>query len=98
MATIAKPIKLPTASGNVVGLSTTGYVSISGIAGIETGGFPVTAVIRSGGSTGPVVTTVNCAASGAATGTGFAHPVQCTAPLYCQIIGTGVLDGAVHVL
>ena len=99
----ARPLKLPTSSGNVTdGLPTAGidFITITAIAGVETGGTnTVTAVLRSGGATGPVIASVTCAAGAAGTGaTPINHPVKANAPLYCEIIGSGTLDGSVHVL
>lgn len=99
----SRVIKLPTASGNVGnGLPTdTGhYVNITGLVGLETGGTnPVSVVIRQGGSTGTVVATLTCATSSVgASATPINAPVKVNTPVYCQLIGTGTFDGAIHII
>jgi hypothetical protein len=102
-STISRPIKLPTASGNVGGglpTDTAHVVEISAIAAVETGGTnPVTAVLRQGGATGVVVATISCATSSAGTQpTPINIPVAVQTPVYCQIVGSGTIDGSVHII
>jgi hypothetical protein len=92
----ATPVPLPAASGLFGPVSTTGYVTITGIAAVETGGSAVVAVvIREGSVSGTVVVAISLAASGAVTE--HVEPVKCNKQMYCQLIGSGVPAGSVHV-
>lgn len=97
------PLKLPTTSGNVgdgLPTSTTDFIDVTGLAGVETGGSnSVSVVLRSGGSTGPVVATLVCSSGSVGSSpTPINHAVRCNAPLYAEILGSGTIDGAVQIL
>lgn len=92
----SKPIKLPAASGLFGPASPNGFVTITGITGVETGGSAAVAVvIREGSATGTIVVAINLAISGATVQ--HVEPVECNVQMYCQYIGTGVAAGSVHV-
>lgn len=92
----AQPIKIPAASGLFGPTAPNGYVVLTGITGVETGGAAVIAVvIREGGATGTVVAAFHLPLSGA--DTVHFEPVKCAGQMYCQLIGAGVIDGSVHV-
>jgi hypothetical protein len=96
----ARIIKLPTTSGNVGGgLATNGdQIYVSGLSGLETGGFAVTVALRAGGSAGPLLGGLVLAANGLSQ-TVWNHPLLVNSPLYFQVVsGTGTIDGTVHVL
>lgn len=92
----SQAIPLPAASGLFGPSVPGGYVTITGITGVETGGAAVVAVvIREGGSTGKVIVAKSFAISGA--GVDHCEPVKCAGQMYCQLIGSGVVAGSVHV-
>lgn len=95
----AQPIQLRTTSGLLASpVAPNGYVEIVGLAGTETGGSATVAIVlRQGSSTGIVLASISLAASGSDTKS-FNHPIKCNKQIYVQVIGTGVIDGSVHVL
>lgn len=97
--TMAQPIKLRSTSGLLVApVSPNGYVEITGLAGVETvGSSTVAVVLRQGSSTGTVLCSLSLAASGSDTKS-FNHAIKCSVQIYVQIIGSGTLDGSVHIL
>ena len=78
--------------------ATGGFVDVSGIAGVETGGSnAVTCVVREGSATGKVLAVIVCT-SGGANASSFSHAVRSNGRLYGVVTGTGTLAGSVHVL
>lgn len=103
---VARPIALPATAG-ASGLfgpdpgsgATGGFVDVSGIAGVETGGSNgVTCIVREGSATGRVLAAIVCTAGGAGVPTSFSHAVRSNGRLYAVVTGTGTLAGSVHVL
>lgn len=95
----SQAIPLRTTSGLLANpVATNAYIEITGMAGVETGGAAVVAIVlRQASSTGLVLCSMSLGVSGTDTRT-FNHPVKCRTQIYVQIIGTGVVDGTVHIL
>jgi hypothetical protein len=96
---IARPIPLPTSSG-LFGPDpgTTGFVDLSGLGGVETGGSAgVTVVIRQGSATGTFLCSIVLTTSGTDTKS-LAHAVRSNGRLYAVVTGSGVIAGSAHIL
>lgn len=99
---VAQAVPLPASSGlfgpNPGSGATGGFVDISGLVGIETGGSAaVQVVVRQGSATGKILATMSLTASGNDTKS-FAHAVRCNGQMYAVITGSGVLAGSAHIL
>ena len=99
MTVVAKPIPLPASSGAFgPNPTSSGYVDIVGVAGVETGGSSsVEVVIRQGSSTGTVLLALSLG-SGGADGKFPSHPIRSNGQLYAVVSGSGTLAGSAHVL